>query len=66
MDEPDRGRTEGRDSDSPTVVQTHFWIGKYWGLVFLLLQTATELDFEPGLKPGVEPGVKHGSGFLGR
>ena len=29
MDEPDRGRTEGRDSESPTVVQTHFWIGKY-------------------------------------
>jgi hypothetical protein len=25
---PDRVRTESRDSDSPTVVQTHFRIGK--------------------------------------
>ena len=28
MDEPDRVRTEARDSDSPTVAQTHFRIGK--------------------------------------
>jgi len=26
--QPDRVRTESRDSDSPTVVQTHFRIGK--------------------------------------
>jgi len=31
MDEPDRVRTEGRNSDSPTVAQTHFRIGKDWG-----------------------------------
>jgi hypothetical protein len=31
MDQSDRGRTEGRDSESPTVVQTHFWIGKDQG-----------------------------------
>ena len=29
LDQPNRGSTESRDSDSPTVVQTHFWIGKY-------------------------------------
>ena len=34
--------------------------------MILLLQTATELDSEPGQKPGVEPGVKPGSGCLGR
>ena len=27
--QPDRDSTESRDSDSPTVVQTHFWTGKY-------------------------------------
>jgi hypothetical protein len=30
MYQPDRVRTESRDSDSPTVVQTHFRIGKYF------------------------------------
>ncbi|MDH4081598.1 MAG: hypothetical protein OEU68_17500, partial [Nitrospira sp.] len=29
--QPNRVSTESRDSDSPTVVQTHFRIGKYWG-----------------------------------
>ncbi|MDH4080123.1 MAG: hypothetical protein OEU68_09940, partial [Nitrospira sp.] len=28
--QPNRVSTESRDSDSPTVVQTHFRIGKYW------------------------------------
>jgi hypothetical protein len=28
--QPDRVSTVSRDSDSPTVVQTHFRIGKYW------------------------------------
>ncbi|MEK9141475.1 MAG: hypothetical protein AAB308_10520, partial [Nitrospirota bacterium] len=28
LDQPNRVRTESRDSDSPTVVQTHFRIGK--------------------------------------
>lgn len=28
LDQPDRVRTEGRDSDSPTVAQTHFLTGK--------------------------------------
>jgi hypothetical protein len=44
IDQPDRVRTEGRNSDSPTVAQTHFRTGKYrrpcavtqpkqWGIV---------------------------------
>ncbi|OGW47964.1 MAG: hypothetical protein A2V62_06405 [Nitrospirae bacterium RBG_19FT_COMBO_58_9] len=30
IDQPDRVSTESRDSDSPTGVQTHFRIGKYY------------------------------------